>query len=85
MGLPTQILINWHNDISKYVAACNSVVVSVKVWNKGKMDSNEVVQLYVTTPKAPGVNISPLYNLIGYNRTHTINAYLMTTVDPTGK
>jgi len=34
------------------------------------MDSDEVVQLYVTTPKAPGVDISSLYNLISYNRTH---------------
>ena len=79
----------------KSVAACNSVVVSVNVKNIGEMDSDEVVQLYVTTPKAPGVDVSPLYNLVGFNRTHitigssvymqfTINAYLMATVDLTG-
>jgi len=80
----------------KSVAACESVVVSVNVKNIGKMDSDEVVQLYVTTPKAPGVGVNSLYNLVGYNRTHitvgssvymefTINAYLMATVDPIGE
>ena len=79
----------------KSVAACDSIVVSVKVENTGKMDSDEVVQLYITTPKAPNVNVTPLYNLVGYNRTRIpaggsvsiqfiINAYLMATVDTIG-
>ena len=77
------------------VAPCNSITVSVNVENVGKMGSDEVVQVYLTTPEAPGMSVNPQFNLIGFNRSYfaagsmqevkfTINAYLMTSVAPDG-
>ena len=77
------------------VAPCNSITVSVNVENVGKMGSDEVVQMYLTTPEAPGMSVNPQFNLIGFNRSYfaagsmqevkfTINAYLMTSVAPDG-
>ena len=77
------------------IAPCSSVTVSIEVENVGKMDSDEVVQMYLTTPEAPGTSVNPQFNLIGFNRSHiaagstqevkfTINAYLMTSVASDG-
>jgi len=82
--------------VPKEISPCSSVNVFVDVHNMGQMDSDEVVQLYLTTPKAPGVSVGSLYHLVGFNRTHfstgsinefhfTINAYLMTSVTINGK
>ena len=76
----------------KTIAPCDSVMVSVEVENTGKIDCDEVVQVYLTTPKD---SMNPLYNLVGFNRTtipagskvelmFTINAYLMTSVPQDG-
>lgn len=77
------------------VTPCNSITVSVEVENTGKMDGDEVIQVYLTTPEAPGMGVSPRYNLVGFNRSHIaagstqevtfiINAYLMTSVASDG-
>ena len=77
------------------VSPCDSVMVSVEVENTGKIGSDEVVQVYLTTPKAPDMSVNPLYNLVGFNRSNiaansnlefkfTINAYLMTSVTSDG-
>ena len=77
------------------VAPCNPVTVSVEVENVGKMNSDEVIQMYLTAPEAPSMSINPQFNLIGFNRSHitagsvqevkfTINAYLMTSVASDG-
>ena len=81
----------------KTISPCESVVVSVEVQNTGRMDSDEVVQIYLTTPTAPGAHIRPHYNLVGFKRAFftsstgtviklefTINAYLMTSVTQNG-
>ena len=80
----------------KVISPCDSIMVSVEVQNSGKMDSDEVVQVYLTTPKAPGIEVNAQYDLVGFNRTKfpsgstvevkfTINAYLMSSVGPTGR
>ena len=80
----------------KVISPCNSIVVSVEVQNSGKMDSDEVVQLYLTSPKAPGVKVNAQYDLVGFNRFNIpsggiveikfiINTYLMSSVGPTGR
>jgi len=82
----------------KIISPCESVVVSVEVQNIGRMDSDEVVQLYLDTPTAQGVQVNSQYNLVGFNRTYftsgtgtvikfefIINAYLMTSVTLNGK
>ena len=77
------------------IAPCDSITVSVEVENTGKVDSDEVVQVYLTTPEAPGMSIKPQYNLVGFNRSNiatgsmlkvmfTINAYSMTSVAADG-
>ena len=77
------------------ISPCDSIVVSVEVENTGKIDSDEVVQVYLTTPKDPDMSVNPLYNLVGFNRSNiasdsklelqfTINAYLMTSVTLNG-
>ena len=81
--------------VPKEISPCSSVDVLIDVHNIGAMDSDEVVQLYLTTPKAPGVSVGSQYHLSGFNRTHFptgsvteihfhINAYLMTSVTPKG-
>jgi len=77
------------------VSPCNSIMVSVEVENTGKMDSDEVIQVYLTTPIASEMSVNAQYSLVGFNRSHivagskievkfTINAYLMTSVGPNG-
>ena len=78
------------------ISPCDSIVVSVEVQNSGKMDSEEVVQVYLTAPKAPSVKVNAQYDLVGFNRSNIlsgsiveikfiINAYLMSSVGPTGR
>ena len=78
------------------ISPCDSIAVSVEVQNSGKMDSEEVVQVYLTAPKAPGVKVNAQYDLVGFNRSKIpsgsiseikfmINAYLMSSVGPTGR
>ena len=43
------------------------VEISVDVTNTGKVKSDEVVQLYVTAPASPGLEL-PLYSLKGFRR-----------------
>ena len=73
------------------ISPCNSIMVSVEVENTGKVESDEVVQVYLTTPEDPDMSANPLYNLVGFNRSNiaaggklelefTINAYLMSSV-----
>ena len=75
----------------KTISPCDSIVISVEVLNSGKMDSDEVVQVYLTSPKAPGVKVHSQYDLVGFNRSSfstgamlevkfVINAYLMGSV-----
>ena len=75
----------------KTISPCDSIVISVEVLNSGKMDSDEVVQVYLTSPKAPGVKVHSQYDLVGFNRSNfptgamlevkfVINAYLMGSV-----
>ena len=80
----------------KVISPCSSIIVSVEVQNSGKMDSNEVIQVYLTSPKAPGVKVNAQYDLVGFNRSNIpsgsiveikfiINAYLMSSVGQNGK
>ena len=80
----------------KTVSPCSSIIVSVMVLNSGKMDSDEVVQVYLTSPKAPGIKVHSQFDLVGFNRStipagtmvevkFAINAYLMSSVGPTGR
>ena len=80
----------------KTISPCGSVVVSVEVLNSGKMDGDEVIQVYLTSPKAPGIKVHSQYDLVGFNRSNfpagamvevkfVINAYLMSSVGPTGR
>ena len=80
----------------KTISPCHSIVVSVQVQNSGKMDSDEVIQVYLTSPKAPGIKVHSRYDLVGFSRSNfpagsilkiefTINPYLMSSVGLTGK
>ena len=73
------------------ISPCDSIMVSVEVENTGKIESDEVVQVYLTTPKDDMSVNPPLNSLVGFNRSNiaagsklefkfTINAYLMTSV-----
>ena len=81
---------------SSSIKQCDSVKVSILVANTGKMDGEEVIQVYLTPPTIKDKSFLPLIQLVGFARqsvkiksdatvSFTINPYLLSLVDEDGE
>ena len=81
---------------SSSIKQCDSVKVSIVVSNTGKMDGDEVVQVYLNSPTVKDKTFFPKTQLVGFTRTSiksndhatvsfTINPYLLSLVDEDGE
>ena len=81
---------------SSSIKQCDSVKVSIVISNTGKMDGDEVVQVYLNSPTVKDKTFFPKIQLVGFTRpsiksndhvtvSFTINPYLLSLVDEDGE